>query len=130
MQVLYCHCAYAQVLPKEVKDRVLFELCSSGVTFEAVPDLCQMSAQKDPSLGRLARVGTLRVAACYPRAVQWLFQAAGVKSPENCEVLNMRAQTAEDIISALLNPELPSAPADVPVGRVPLPGALSRSTCL
>ena len=53
-RILYCHCAYAQVVPKEVKEEVLRQLSASGVAFDAVPDLCEMSAKGDPSLARLA----------------------------------------------------------------------------
>jgi hypothetical protein len=99
-KILYCHCNYAQVVPKEVKNAVLKSLCDSEVSFEAVADLCEMSARRDPALKRLAEGGNLKIVACYPRAVKWLFAAA--KAPlENAEVLNMRAQTATEIVSAL-----------------------------
>jgi hypothetical protein len=48
-RILYCHCAYAQVVPKEVKEAVLRRLSESGVAFEAVADLCELSARQDPS---------------------------------------------------------------------------------
>ena len=35
---------------------VLRQLCDSGQSFEAVADLCEMSARKDPALQRLAAV--------------------------------------------------------------------------
>src|ERR1041385_6391414 len=72
-RILYCHCAYAQVVPKEVKEAVLKKLCESGVSFEAVAELCEMSARRDPALKRLAEGGAVKIAACYPRAVKWLF---------------------------------------------------------
>ena len=49
-RILYCHCQYAQVVPKEVKEAVLRKLCESGVAFEAVADLCEMAARRDPAL--------------------------------------------------------------------------------
>lgn len=52
--ILYCHCAYAQVVPPEVKTAVLEALSASGVSFEAVPDLCEMSARRDPGLAQIA----------------------------------------------------------------------------
>lgn len=116
-RVLYCHCAYAKVVPAEVKREVLERLSSSGVAFEAVPDLCEMSARKDPALGRLGETpgqgasgsGRLKIAACYPRAVRWLFHAAGAPlEEESFEVHNMREQTADEIVAALLaEPEAP-----------------------
>jgi len=111
--ILYCHCQYARVLPDEVKKAVLRKLCESGQPFEAVADLCEMSARKDPTLVRLAACGPVKVAACFPRAVKWLFAAANAPlSPESTEVVNLRTLTAEDACSALLaatvKPNLPT----------------------
>src|ERR1700749_2749493 len=94
-RILYCHCQYAQVVPKEVKEAVLRKLCESGVGFEAVADLCEMAARRDPALQRLANGGAVNLAACFPRAVKGLFhQADADLSPERTEVLNMRTLTA------------------------------------
>ena len=111
--ILYCHCQYAQVVPKEVKDAVLRRLCESGVAFEAVADLCEMSARRDPALARLASSGAVKIAACCPRAVKGLFHQSGADLPlDGAEVLNMRVQSAEEVGAALLDgvvrPNLPS----------------------
>jgi|SRR5690349_15706142 len=110
-RILYCHCAYAQVVPKDVKDEVLRQLAASGVAFDAVADLCEMSAKGDPSLARLAGEGPLKIAACYPRAVKWLFEAAGVSLGDNAEVLNMRTEPAERVVFAILGPGFATAAA-------------------
>lgn len=112
-RILYCHCAYAQIVPPEVKAAVLQKLCESGVAFEAVADLCEMSARRDPSLPSLVQGGSIKIAACYPRAIQWLFAAARVPlEPDKTEVLNMRVQSAPEVTRALLSPELkPNLPA-------------------
>jgi hypothetical protein len=111
-RILYCHCNYAQVVPKEVKDAVLKKLCDSGISFEAVADLCEMSARKDPALQRLAAGDSIKIAACFPRAIKWLFASAGATLPVGgTEVLNMRAQSADEIAEALfaeLKPNLPT----------------------
>src|SRR5215210_2863854 len=100
-RILYCHCTHAQVVPKEVKEAVLKKLCESGVSFEAVADLCEMSARQDSALKRLAQGGGVKIAACYPRAVKWLFHSAQAPLPiEGTEVLNMRAQSVEEILAA------------------------------
>src|SRR5687767_12515491 len=96
-RILYCHCAYAKVVPDDVKNEVLQKLAESGVGFEAVADLCELSAKKDPALAQLmqgvAEGQELRIAACYPRALKWMFKAAGVDWPENgVEVANMRIE--------------------------------------
>jgi hypothetical protein len=104
---LYCHCQYAQVVPPEVKEAVLQKLCESQVAFDAVADLCEMSARRDPHLQRLAETGAIKIAACYPRAVKWLFAAAKAPLPQDgTEVLNMRTQTADQILESLLTPAL------------------------
>ncbi len=112
-RILYCHCAHAQVLPREVKEAVLRRLCEAGVAFEAVADLCELAARQDPMLARLAGSGTVKIAACYPRAVKWLFAAAQAPLPASgTEVLNMRVQSADDVIRALVGAELkPNLPA-------------------
>ncbi len=103
--ILYCRCAYAKVVPQEVKDGVLERLAESGVAFDAVADLCEMSAKGDPALKQLARQKNLKIAACYPRAVKWLFSAAGAPlAADSVQVLNMRTQTADDVTAALLEP--------------------------
>ena len=102
-RILYCHCTYAKVVPEETKEQVLEQLSDSGVAFEAVADLCEMSARKDPALQRLAQGGTIKVAACYPRAVKWLFQSAGAPLDDGAEVLNMREQNAGEICRACLD---------------------------
>ncbi|MBI4564533.1 MAG: hypothetical protein HY716_07580 [Planctomycetes bacterium] len=102
-RILFCHCAYAKVVPPEVKQEVLRRLCESGAGFDAVPDLCDMSARKDPALKRIAESGAVRIAACYPRAVKWLFHAAGMPLPaEGVEILNMRTQSADEVSRDLL----------------------------
>ena len=114
--ILYCHCQYAQVVPPAVKAEVLRRLCESNLPFEAVPDLCELSARRDSSLQRLAAAGPLKIAACFPRAVKWLFAAANAPLPlETTEVLNMRNQSAQDVVSALLSRELKP---NVPTGKV------------
>jgi hypothetical protein len=103
-RILYCHCAYAQIVPADTKAAVLEQLSASGVPFEAVPDLCEMSARRDPGLADIAAGGEATIVACYPRAVRWLFNAAGTTLPEGVRVLNMRVDTPHEILSALALP--------------------------
>ncbi len=109
LRILYCNCSYANVVPKATKEAVLRALAESGIPFDAVPDLCEMSAKKDSALHELAGEG-VKIAACYPRAVRWLFSAAGAKlGTDNVEILNMRTDTPESILAKLL--EQPEATA-------------------
>src|SRR3989441_9430474 len=125
-RILYCHCQYAQVVPPEVKEAVLRKLADSGMAFDAVADLCEMSARQDPSLKRLAEGGAVKIAACFPRAVKWLFHTAKADLPlDAAEVLNMRVQSAEEVAAALFSGELkPNLPkGKVTAGDAPLAAA-------
>ena len=111
-RILYCHCAFARVVPADVKSAVLAGLSEANVEFDAVPDLCEMAARGDVRLRELAAQGPLRVAACFPRAVRWLFSAAGAQLPERTtRVWNMRVDSADTVIAGLLaNAEAGAAP--------------------
>lgn len=120
--ILYCNCTYAQVIDPATKAAVLRRLCDSGKSFEAVADLCEMSARKDPALQRLAAAPGVKIAACYPRALKWLFASAGAPlDTAKTEVVNMRETPAPQAIDRLfaadLQPNLPlgkSSPTDAP----------------
>ena len=102
-RIVYCHCAYAQVVLPDVKQQVLQTLTASGVAFDAVADLCEMAARRDPWLERIACGGPARIAACYPRAVKWLFASAGAPlADEGVQILNMRTEPAGAVASALV----------------------------
>ncbi|MBI2684686.1 MAG: hypothetical protein HYX27_00105 [Acidobacteria bacterium] len=102
LRILYCHCAFARVVPGDVKAAVLDQLSAAAIEFEAVPDLCEMSARRDPRIAALAATPGLRIAACFPRAVRGLFEAAGSPLAEDTSVLNMRTQAAPDVVESLL----------------------------
>ncbi len=111
---IYCNCAYYQFIPAEVKEGVLTGLEAAEVEFEAVADLCRMCAERDPALQRWAQAYSIRIAACYPRAVKWLFHAAGAPLPDDrVEYLNMRCQSAEEITSLLLDNCAPEGQAKI-----------------
>jgi hypothetical protein len=113
-RILYCNCTYAQVVPREVKGAVLQKLCESEASFETVADLCEMSARRDPRLKDLAQGPPVKIAACYPRAVKWLFAAAGGALPKDgTEVLNMRVQGADEVVTRLFAGDVqPNLPPD------------------
>jgi hypothetical protein len=127
--ILYCNCTYAQVIDPALKAAVLRQLCDSGRSFEAVADLCEMSARKDPALQRLACGQGVKIAACYPRAVKWLFASAGAPlDVARTEVLNMReltaAQTTERLLADDVLPNLPAgkpSPATATSAETPAP---------
>ena len=126
-RILYCHCQYAQVVPREVKETVLGRLCESGRPFDAVADLCEMAARRDPMLQRFAESGRLKIAACFPRAVKGLFHQAGADlPPESSEIVNMRTQPSDEIIAALLADEVrPNLPGKSAANGAATPGSVS-----
>jgi hypothetical protein len=112
-RILYCHCAFARVLPPETKAAVLAHLIEGDRPFESVPDLCEMSARRDPRLAALADGGPVTIVACYERAVRGLFQSAGAPlATHGIRVLNMRAETADTVTAAIDQPAIPAAGAE------------------
>jgi hypothetical protein len=109
-RILYCRCAYAQVVPQETKDAVLQHLSAGDTAFDAVADLCEMSAARDQRLATFAGAGPLKIAACHRRAVRWLFHAAGSPlTEESVEVVNMRTLTPEEACARLDSAEIDAA---------------------
>jgi NAD-dependent dihydropyrimidine dehydrogenase PreA subunit len=79
---------------------------------EAISDLCGLAANHDPRLQEWAQNPSLTVIACFPRAVRWLFHAAGVPlSQERTRFFNMRTQSAAEILNALSVTDEQSAPS-------------------
>jgi Pyruvate/2-oxoacid:ferredoxin oxidoreductase delta subunit len=114
--VLFCQCKYAQVVPEDVKQAALKALTDAGRSVEVVDDLCELSARRDPAMARMAGAGPVKIAACFPRAVKWLFHAAGAPlKEESTEIVNMRALNGQDSAAALLNE---TVTANVPAGKV------------
>lgn len=128
--ILYCNCTYAQVIDPATKAAVLRRLCDSGRSFEAVADLCEMSARKDPALQRLAAAPGVKVAACHPRAVKWLFAAAGATlDSARTEVVNLRELGPDAALERLLADDvranLPAGKGAPPAPPVPIPDQIA-----
>jgi len=101
--IIYCDCAYYENIAKEVKSAVAGALGRSGLDFEAVADLCGLAAKKDSRLRDWAAAESVKIIACYPRAVKWLFHTAGADlDPQRTEIFNMRTMSAEEIISSVV----------------------------
>ena len=102
-RILYCHCAYAKIVPVETKTAVLNGLSEANVEFDAVPDICEMAARGDVRLRELAAGAPAAIAACYPRAVKGLFASAGADlASQNVRVLNMRVESPDVVVKGLL----------------------------
>ncbi len=101
--IIYCDCAYYDIIPKDVKSTVLAALARSGLVFHAVSDLCGLAAKRDSQLRDWVAAESVKIIACYPRAVKWLFRAAGADlDPQRTEIFNMRTMPAEEIISSVV----------------------------
>lgn len=115
-KIVFCNCAYTRILPTRVKEKVRNELLAEGVEFEDVEDLCRLSANRDPKLGEMAAEPQLKIAACYPRAVKWLFHAAGEElKDDSTQFLNMREQDANEVCQGLLGREARVEPDEEPI---------------
>lgn len=101
--IVYCRCKHSSEVPPEVAEGVLSALAESDVAFEAVPDLCELAARRDPALARWARTEGLKLVACHKRAAKWLFHAGGAElSEDRAELLDMKSQSTAEIAEALL----------------------------
>jgi NAD-dependent dihydropyrimidine dehydrogenase PreA subunit len=98
------------VIPQTSKARILGALQAAEVAVESVVDLCGMAARRDPRLNVWAQADSLAIIACFPRAVRWLFKAAGAPLEEDrVRLFNMRTQSPEEIVAALVPKPLPGA---------------------
>ncbi len=101
--ILYCHCANANIVPEAVKNDVLSHLCEKNITFLAVSDLCGVCAKGHQFISsNISNHNELKVISCHQNAVKWLFNFAGIKDLK-LSALNMRIGKAENIISQISN---------------------------
>ena len=59
-KILFCNCAYSDVVPPETRRTVLEGLEQAHVAFETVPDLCALAAAGDKRLTEWAACENLR----------------------------------------------------------------------
>ena len=74
--ILFCNCGYSDIIDPTIGAEILNKLATTKLNFEAVQDLCELAAKKDPKLKCWAQADSLAIVACYPRTVKWLFNAA------------------------------------------------------
>jgi NAD-dependent dihydropyrimidine dehydrogenase PreA subunit len=97
------------VIPLAAKAGILGALQAAEIAVESVADLCGMAARRDPRLRVWAQADSLAIIACFPRAVRWLFKAAGAPLEDRkVRFLNMRTQSPEEIVEALVPEPLAS----------------------
>ena len=98
LRIVVCLCRQARLLDADAQRRVVERLERSGLAFELADDLCGLAGRRSPELKRIAGSRGLRIVACYPRAVRWLFHAGGAPlEAEDVQILNIRDPRDEDI---------------------------------
>ncbi len=107
--ILYCNCSFKDLIPEERKQKIRDTLGSADAEIIAVPDLCQLAAQHDERLTEWAATPNLTIAACYPRAIRWLFQWAGSPLRDDAEITNLRTESLKGFPADDEHP-CPSAP--------------------
>ncbi len=112
--VIVCQCASGQAQLQKTALAVCDALHSAGVEFQAVTDLCALAATRDPLLGEIAGRDGIRIVACQPRAVKWLFVAGAAPLREDAVVCNMRMDDAGCIVIALVGTRVCSEDKNVP----------------
>ena len=120
-RVLVCLCRHARLLDEDAQRRVLDHLRGSGSAFDVVDDLCGLAGRRSAELLRIAASPPVRIVACFPRAVRWLFHAAGAPLPEEgVEILNLREAREADT-EAFLHAVAPASAAPSEGGRIESP---------
>jgi NAD-dependent dihydropyrimidine dehydrogenase PreA subunit len=101
-RILYCDCTDGATLSPQAKSDVRLALAASGRRHDLVRDLCALAANGDPLLAELADAPHVTIAACHPRAVKWLFAAAGASlRSEGVTYVDMREDVAADALQSL-----------------------------
>ncbi len=107
--VVFCSCVHYETIPQATKQQVFDSLRDADIAVEAVADLCGMAANRHPRLRHWAQAEPLSIVACFPRAVRWLFETAGVPLDlSSTRLFNMRTQSADEILDGILAGEGPT----------------------
>lgn len=111
-QILICKCAHAHVVPPANLNACASAARRSGMEIVEVDDLCGLAADRSPLLLSFAATSPAVIAACHPRAVEWLLRWAGWPIDANHPaIVNMRESTPQDIAAKIgVSPE-ETAPA-------------------
>ncbi|HYG33221.1 MAG TPA: 4Fe-4S dicluster domain-containing protein [Clostridia bacterium] len=117
--ILICECVHTAHIGEIKSQAIRASLNAAGISYTAVPDLCELATRKDPRLKEFAGARNIRILACYPRTVRALFHFAGAPiESQNAEVLNVRELSAEAAVSQL---GIALAPAELGSQSAPEP---------
>lgn len=123
--ILFCACAYSDVIPEARKAAVLAGL-PADANVRVVPDLCALAARRDPLLAEIAEDPDLVIVACRPRAIRALFEFAGAPLGPHVRFTDLR-NAALDGPAPEPRPELP--PVDRANDWVPWFPVIDRERC-
>ena len=99
---IYCNCSYYNFISEKTRKSIFKALTACDFKFEAVSDLCLLAAKRDPIFKKWEKSEKIRIIACFPRAIRWLFHYGDFQlPPNNVEYFNMRTETPENIIAGL-----------------------------
>jgi NAD-dependent dihydropyrimidine dehydrogenase PreA subunit len=101
--IIFCGCCNSDIITDNIKQQVRSTLQHNNISYNDYPDLCGLAAQKNNALiESISTASSVIIIACFPRAVKWLLHSAKISLTEkNIQYLNMREQSAEEIITAL-----------------------------
>lgn len=113
MRIIVCRCAQAKLGRSQQWPTVVEALRAAGREVLEVDDLCALAGRRDPWLRQVAATRGLAVVACHPRAVRWLFHAAGVELPAGASLHNLRVDGPQAVVDAIAAADASAAsPAD------------------
>lgn len=100
--ILYCKCDGNEQVDLATKDKIAGFLAESGLEYAEVADFCEQVASTALLIEELNAKSSLTVIACFPRALEWLFYAAGIGiEGKNITYFNLREQDADTVINEL-----------------------------
>jgi len=106
-KIVLCRCAWVDRVSPQAVAAVEEGLTEAGVAFEIVPDLCGLAAAGDGRLADWTGSDDLRIIACYPRTLRWLFDWAGAPLPAGAVLVNLRTTAPAEAVAAVLEGEPP-----------------------
>jgi len=106
MKITICACASRTFIDKEKVAQLAAAAKQAGMDVEIVGDLCELCETKE---GKVHEIAQTTIVACHVRAVKSLMAFAG---EPDCQSIDLRSQSLEDVLQALGIAVAPSEAAD------------------
>jgi len=101
--VIFCSCSNTELIPSEIKESILDFLKKQGINSVIIPDLCGFVSNIDEKIEDIISSSiSVKIIACYPRAVRWILNAANIKDIKHCEIINMKILSLDLIKEKIL----------------------------